>query len=40
VMTELLSRPQADRVVIRDGRMLEATAPHWRELDGVVGVTA
>ena len=37
-MTELLSRPQSDRVVLRDGRVLEATAPHWRELDAVVGV--
>ncbi len=37
VMTELLARPQADRVVLRDGRVLEATAPHWRELDAVVG---
>jgi len=39
VMTELLSRPQSDRVVLRDGRVLEATAPHWRELDAVVGFT-
>jgi cytosine deaminase len=38
-MTELLSRPQADRIVLRDGRVLEATAPHWRELDAVVGVS-
>jgi cytosine deaminase len=37
VMTELLARPQSDRVVLRDGRVLEATAPHWRELDAVVG---
>jgi cytosine deaminase len=37
-MTELLARPQADRVVLRDGRVSEATAPHWRELDAVVGV--
>jgi cytosine deaminase len=37
-MTELLSRPQADRVVLRGGRVLEATAPHWRELDAIVGV--
>lgn len=37
VMTEFLSRPQSDRVVIRDGRVLEASAPHWRELDAVVG---
>jgi len=38
-MTELLSRPQSDRVVLRDGKLLEATAPHWRELDAVVGVS-
>jgi cytosine deaminase len=37
-MTELLSRPQSDRAVLRDGRLLQATVPHWRELDGVVGV--
>jgi len=37
-MTELLSRPQSDRVVLRAGRVLEASAPDWRELDGVVGV--
>ncbi|NKE48094.1 cytosine deaminase [Roseomonas frigidaquae] len=37
-MTELLSRPQADRVVLRAGRVLEATAPDWRELDAMVGV--
>lgn len=37
-MTELLSRPQADRVVLRAGRVLEAAAPDWRELDAVVGV--
>jgi len=39
-MTEWLSRPQSDRVVLRDGRVLDATAPHWRELDAVVGVGA
>jgi cytosine deaminase len=38
-MTELLSRPQSDRVVLRGGRVLEATAPHWRELDATVGVS-
>jgi cytosine deaminase len=37
-MTELLSRPQSDRVVLRGGKVLEATAPHWRELVAVVGV--
>jgi cytosine/creatinine deaminase len=25
--------------VLRDGRVLEATAPHWRELDAVVGLS-
>ena len=37
-MTELLSRPQSDRIVLRDGRVLDATVPHWRELDSFVGV--
>jgi cytosine deaminase len=36
-MTELLSRPQSDRIVLRDGRVLDAMAPHWRELDALVG---
>ena len=31
--SELLSRPQSDRVVIRDGRVLAAKAPSYRELD-------
>jgi cytosine deaminase len=38
-MTELLARPQSERVVLRDGRVLDATVPHWRELDAVVGVS-
>jgi cytosine deaminase len=33
VMTELLSRPQADRIVLRAGRVLEAEPPDHRELD-------
>jgi len=37
-MTELLSRPQSDRVVLRAGRRLDATLPDWRELDPVVGL--
>ncbi|UPY36970.1 cytosine deaminase [Sediminicoccus sp. KRV36] len=32
-MTELLSRPQSDRVVLRGGRVSDATLPDWRELD-------
>lgn len=32
-MTELLSRPQSDRVVLRGGRVSTATLPDWRELD-------
>ena len=31
--TELLARPQTDRVVIRAGRAVEARLPHHRELD-------
>lgn len=37
-MTELLSRPQSDRVVLRAGKVLDAVAPDWRELDAVVGL--
>lgn len=37
-MTELLSRPQSDRVVLRAGQVLEAAPPDWRELDAVLGV--
>nr|WP_249732107.1 cytosine deaminase [Roseococcus sp. SDR] len=35
-MTELLSRPQSDRVVLRGGRVSDAVPPDWRELDGFV----
>jgi cytosine deaminase len=38
-MTEWLSRPQSDRVVLRAARVLEATAPDHRELDAVVGIS-
>jgi cytosine deaminase len=34
-MNELLSRPQADRVVIRNGRAIDTTLPDYRELDGL-----
>jgi cytosine deaminase len=36
-MTELLARPQADRVVLRHGQVLDATLPDYRELDAPVG---
>jgi cytosine deaminase len=36
-MTEWLSRPQADRVVLRGGRVLDATPPDHRELDALFG---
>ncbi len=36
-MTELLARPQSDRVVLRGGRRIDAALPDFRELDG--GVT-
>jgi len=32
-MTELLSRPQADRIVLRGGRVSGACPPDWRELE-------
>lgn len=35
-MTELLARPQSDRIVLRAGQPLHATAPDWRELDHVL----
>ncbi len=31
--SELLSRPQADRLVVRDGRAIDSTLPDYRELD-------
>ena len=36
-MTELLARPQADRVILRGGKVLEAALPDFRELDAVIG---
>lgn len=36
-MTELLARPQADRTILRGGRVLDAALPDYRELDAVVG---
>jgi cytosine deaminase len=32
-MSELLSRRQADRVVLRNGRAIDTTLPDYRELD-------
>jgi cytosine deaminase len=34
-MTEWLSRPQSDRIVLRAGRVLDATPPDHRELDAL-----
>jgi cytosine deaminase len=36
-MTELLSRPQSNRIVLRDGRAIDTTLPDYRELDGILG---
>lgn len=30
---EVLSRPQSRRIVLRDGRPIDATPPDYRELD-------
>ena len=38
-MTELLARPQADRAVLRAGRLSGASPPDWRDLDPVLGVS-
>lgn len=35
--TELMSRPQADRIVIRAGRAIDTTLPDYRELDDLMG---
>jgi cytosine deaminase len=32
-MTELLARPQSDRVILRAGRAIDATPPDYRQLD-------
>ncbi|TSD83459.1 cytosine deaminase [Mycobacterium sp. KBS0706] len=34
--TELLSRPQADRIVVRAGRAIDTTPPDYRELDALL----
>jgi cytosine/creatinine deaminase len=36
--TELFARPQADRTVLRDGRLLDASAPAYAELDDLEGL--
>jgi cytosine deaminase len=38
-MNELLARPQADRMILRDGKVLAASLPDFRELDRVVGAS-
>jgi cytosine deaminase len=36
--TELMARPQSDRVVIRGGSSIDTTLPYYRELDDLMGV--
>ncbi|MBV8534759.1 MAG: amidohydrolase family protein, partial [Alphaproteobacteria bacterium] len=36
-MSELISRPQTDRVVLRSGRPIETTLPDYAELDDLCG---
>jgi cytosine deaminase len=36
-MNELLARPQADRAILRGGKVLAASLPDFRELDPIVG---
>jgi cytosine deaminase len=35
--TELLSRPESDRIVVRDGRVIERDIPDYAELDDLMG---
>jgi cytosine/creatinine deaminase len=35
--TELLSRPQSDRIVLRDGMQIDRTLPDYAELDDLMG---
>lgn len=35
--TELLSRPESDRIVVRDGRPIDAALPDYAELDDLMG---
>jgi cytosine deaminase len=39
-LTELLARPQSDRVVIRGGQPIDTTLPDYRELDALQGMPA
>lgn len=36
--TELMARPQADRIVLRAGRVIDRMLPDYRELDDLMGV--
>ena len=36
--SELHSRPQSDRIVVRSGRAIDAIVPDYRELDGLMGI--
>jgi cytosine deaminase len=35
--TELMARPQSDRIVVRAGKAIETTLPDYRELDDLMG---
>ena len=34
--TELLSRPESDRIVVRDGKAIERDLPDYAELDDLM----
>jgi cytosine deaminase len=36
----MLSRSQADRIVLRAGRAIDTSLPDYRELDGLLGAPA
>lgn len=37
-MTELLARPQSDRVILRAGRTIDTTLPDYRQLDHLMAL--
>ena len=38
-MTELLARPQSDRIILRGGQVLNAALPDFREMDAIIAAS-
>jgi len=39
-MSEMLSRTQGDRIVLRHGRTIDTSLPDYRDLDPLLGLNA